>query len=663
MTPFILYLLKVNGLLLVVFVFYYLLLRKETFFVAIRYYFLLGIIFSFALPLIQLTKIVYVEQTLDWTRLLSQTNGNAVAESPQSFFERFDVMAWIPYVFGVLTCVIGLLFSGKVLRLIRHVKRLPHWQCKSEIKVDSTTKEAYSFWNWIVLPVNHQDILALETIIQHEQIHVQQKHTVDLLLAHLLRRIFWFNPFLLLLEQAIRLNLEYIVDQKVTNQQNSYDYQLALVQFEQTKNTSFTLANSFGASDLKKRIIMLNQPKSKTMRKSKFVLCLPLAVGFFLLFQLKTQAEVRLVEQELNQTEQEPVKEQNQPRVNLYTLGTVVTDDHTTALAQKEEAGVSAETGMKITGEDETLHLMMTSGSGKMKIIRNGKEITAEELEQYEVTDKTAGKSQTYVIHSSGAKSQGSSTASFIINGKEYSLEDLEKLGEKGVITSTSYSYTLDKETLSDDVKRQIEEAERTLADTKKVREEALKASRAALEESKEKREKALKASKKILEDSKKVREDALNTARKAQEERKLSKKEYDAVKNKLIIYNGKEVSMEELEKLNPASLGGGSISIYNSEQSTEKYGEKGRNGVIVVTSGTNQVDVTDGKVKTFRSSKQDTTDSLLYIVDGKAVTPLEISAIKSGEIESINVLKGKEAKEKYGKEGENGVIEIIRKK
>ncbi|MGS4345769.1 M56 family metallopeptidase [Myroides odoratus] len=617
MTPFILYLLKANGLLAVVFVFYYLFLRKETFFVAIRYYFLLGITLSLLLPLLQLTKTVYVEQTFDWARLLSQASNDAMIEKPQSFVERFDLMTWIPYVFGGLTVVISVLFSGKVLRLIRHVKRLPHWQSKSEIKVDTTTKEAYSFWNWIVLPVNHQDIPALETIIQHEQIHVQQKHTVDLLAIHLLRRIFWFNPFLLLLEQAIRLNLEYIVDQKVTNQQNSYDYQLALVQFEQTKTTSFTLVNSFGASDLKKRIIMLNQPKSKTMRKSKFILCLPLAVGFFLLFQIKTQAEVRVIEQELNQTEQEPDKEQNQPKVNVRTFGTTVTDNHTAALAQKEEEGVPVEMGMKVGDGDETIQLMMTSGAGKMKIVRNGKEITAEELEQYKVTNKTGGKSQTYVIHSSGAQSGGSSTASFVINGKEYTLEDLDKLGEKGTIATSSFSYTLDQETLSEDVKRQIEEAKKAVEDTKKVREEALKASRAALEASKEDREKAIKASKKALEESKQARQEAIDASIKALE-----------VSRKAMLEKREEAKRE----------------------------------AFIVTSDSDNAERIDTRGKTI--AVRHLNEVPIYTVDGNVLEDLnELKSIKPEEIKSINVLKGKEAKEKYGKVGENGVIEINRKK
>lgn len=613
MTPFILYLLKANGLLAIVFVFYYLLLRKETFFVAIRYYFLLGITLSLLLPLLQLTKTVYVEQTLDWARLLSQASNDAMIEQPQSFVERFDLMTWIPYVFGGLTVVISVLFSGKVLRLIRHVKRLPRWQSKSEIKVDTTTKEAYSFWKWIVLPVNHQDIPALETIIQHEQIHVQQKHTVDLLVIHLLRRIFWFNPFLLLLEQAIRLNLEYIVDQKVTNQQNSYDYQLALVQFEQTKTTSFTLVNSFRASDLKKRIIMLNQPKSKTMRKSKFILCLPLAVGFFLLFQLKTQAEVRLVEQELNQTEQEPEKKQNQPKVNVSTFGTTVTDNHTAALAQEEE-GVPVEMGMKIADEGEA-YMMVTSGTGKMKMVMNGKEITEEELEKYKVNSGTTGKSETYVIHSSGS---GSNVASkFIINGKEYSMDDLDLLEQNGVVTKNTYSFTVDNDKLSDDVKRQIEEAKKAVEDTKKVREEALKASRAALEASKEDREKAIKASKKALEESKQARQEAI------------------------------DASIKALEASRKAML--------------EKR-EEAKRDAFIVTSDSDNAQRIDTRGKTI--AVRHLNEVPLYTVDGNVLEDLnELKSIKPEEIKSINVLKGKEAKEKYGKVGENGVIEINRKK
>ncbi|SIQ18359.1 M56 family metallopeptidase [Maribacter ulvicola] len=52
-----------------------------------------------------------------------------------------------------------------------------------------------------------------------------------------------------------------------------------------------------------------------------------------------------------------------------------------------------------------------------------------------------------------------------------------------------------------------------------------------------------------------------------------------------------------------------------------------------------------------------------LYYVDGRKITKLEMEAIYPDTIESVSVFKGEKAIEKYGKEGENGVVEIRIKK
>lgn len=52
-----------------------------------------------------------------------------------------------------------------------------------------------------------------------------------------------------------------------------------------------------------------------------------------------------------------------------------------------------------------------------------------------------------------------------------------------------------------------------------------------------------------------------------------------------------------------------------------------------------------------------------LYIVDGKEMKETEVLALNSKDIESINVLKGEKAIEKYGEAGKNGAIEIYLKK
>ena len=52
-----------------------------------------------------------------------------------------------------------------------------------------------------------------------------------------------------------------------------------------------------------------------------------------------------------------------------------------------------------------------------------------------------------------------------------------------------------------------------------------------------------------------------------------------------------------------------------------------------------------------------------LYVVDGKVVNKKKMTKINPKNIESVNVLKGDSAKEKYGRKGKNGVVEIITKK
>lgn len=59
-------------------------------------------------------------------------------------------------------------------------------------------------------------------------------------------------------------------------------------------------------------------------------------------------------------------------------------------------------------------------------------------------------------------------------------------------------------------------------------------------------------------------------------------------------------------------------------------------------------------------SGKKDTP---LIVIDGVITTDIELNKINPTTIESMNVLKGEKAQEKYGKNGADGVVEIITKK
>lgn len=55
--------------------------------------------------------------------------------------------------------------------------------------------------------------------------------------------------------------------------------------------------------------------------------------------------------------------------------------------------------------------------------------------------------------------------------------------------------------------------------------------------------------------------------------------------------------------------------------------------------------------------------EELLYIVDGQEVSPSIMKAVSPSRIEAITVLKDKNATEKYGEKGKNGVVLVTLKK
>ena len=109
-----------------------------------------------------------------------------------------------------------------------------------------------------------------------------------------------------------------------------------------------------------------------------------------------------------------------------------------------------------------------------------------------------------------------------------------------------------------------------------------------------------------------------------------------------LYIVDGQEVS--DISSISPAIIE--SISILKDQSAIAAYGEKGKNGMVIITTklkGSGQV------------------GTPLYIIDGKEVG--NVDGIAPESIESITVLKDQSAVEHYGAKAKNGVVIITSKK
>jgi TonB family protein len=111
--------------------------------------------------------------------------------------------------------------------------------------------------------------------MNHELVHVRQKHWFDLLLIEVLRLMQWANPFMWIYAGFIRLNHEYLADEMAL-QLTSHPavYRAALL--NQIVGTPVVnLANTFNYSLNKKRFNMMKNIITSPWRKMKIFLILP----------------------------------------------------------------------------------------------------------------------------------------------------------------------------------------------------------------------------------------------------------------------------------------------------------------------------------------------------------------------------------------------------
>ena len=124
-----------------------------------------------------------------------------------------------------------------------------------------------------------------------------------------------------------------------------------------------------------------------------------------------------------------------------------------------------------------------------------------------------------------------------------------------------------------------------------------------------------------------------------------------------------------DIDCLNPDFIG--NVKVWIPENAEKEFGEKGRNGVVAITSKVPMtIDSTaDGCVKVLSiaaDGSMESSDVLqpLYVVDGQ-VMPQDFSlkTVKPEDIESISVLKDGEQTDVYGERAKDGVICVTLKK
>ena len=283
-----LYLLKSSGLLALFFMAYHFLLRKETFFTNNRWFLLLGLVTASILPLVVYTQIIWIDPApvaYDWSSLPVRQ------VTPENHTKEY-VYLGLALLYSLITLglLIKFILDFYSLRAILKGKAISQ---QADFKfIDATENIApFSYFNTIVYNSSLYTATELENILEHEKVHCDQNHTIDVLLARVYCAIFWFNPFIWWYKKAILQNLEFIADSEATKKiSDKKAYQLTLLKIT-THENCVSLTNHFYQSLIKKRIVMLNKNQSKKWNSWKYATILPALVAFVLCFQIEVVAQ------------------------------------------------------------------------------------------------------------------------------------------------------------------------------------------------------------------------------------------------------------------------------------------------------------------------------------------------------------------------------------
>ena len=192
-----------------------------------------------------------------------------------------DVLTYlyiVGLVFFILRLFIGIIRAETLCRL--GGRRLAGG---SRLVVCDGDFQPTSWLNTIIMSRKDFESDSVEMIIEHEQAHIRNRHSIDVLLAQLVCALQWFNPAAWAVKRSLQEVHEYEADAAVlADGENERRYQICLVQAALGGRIGFVTSN-FADCSTKKRIKMMKRNQSSPFACLRALLLLPVVAVTILL--------------------------------------------------------------------------------------------------------------------------------------------------------------------------------------------------------------------------------------------------------------------------------------------------------------------------------------------------------------------------------------------
>lgn len=281
-----LYILQAAGSMALFYLLYIICFKKETFYQYNRILLLSAFVCSALLPLLPVPALQWKETSIqDDSPAMVYVNNNAHASTPMGTITMASHW-WDPIVQHLAAISMTIYIGVAVLLLLVHILQLVKIRRLAQTG-DSYTQNniryiqiaglaaPFSFMRTIFFDPNAHEPTELQHILRHEEAHVQQYHSADMLLSAVYCCLCWINPFAWMCKRALQLNLEFLADEAAVQTFHAPSaYQYSLIKIG-TSRSPVAIVNHFSKSFIKNRILMMNKTQSPRLRAWRYLLLLP----------------------------------------------------------------------------------------------------------------------------------------------------------------------------------------------------------------------------------------------------------------------------------------------------------------------------------------------------------------------------------------------------
>lgn len=266
MTSLINYFFEANLCLLFLGSTYYLLLRNETDITFRRRFIIASALIALITPLLKFGAIN------DGASSLSEISTTILPElvigERSSEFTIYDggLLSYLKWVYIVGS---GIIFQYLIFQLLQiawfyhsNRNRIKPYNNINIIQTNGSLP-TFSFFHLIFfddsIPLNENE---KDKVLKHELVHIEQYHSIDILVIEILKVILWVNPISWYFKKEIQEVHEYLADDKVVGQNDTTFYNSLLAKMA-LKKAHLSIGHHFNKSRTLKRIKMIQTIKTQ----------------------------------------------------------------------------------------------------------------------------------------------------------------------------------------------------------------------------------------------------------------------------------------------------------------------------------------------------------------------------------------------------------------